>query len=121
MSGLQDCKFHLEAASAYRSIARDRADALLLRCRATSLRVAIGSSIDNVVNQALSYLKWLKSQKNEFLLELISDKLGADIASSIELDWSNPRVICVAMSYSKFDIDTFEVVPLRIELMRYRF
>jgi predicted transport protein len=30
-------------------------------------------------------------------------------------------VICVAESYNKFDIDTVEVVPLRIELMRYRY
>ena len=31
------------------------------------------------------------------------------------------RLICIAESYSKFDIDTAEVVPLRIELMRYRY
>jgi predicted transport protein len=76
---------------------------------------------DNVVNQSLSYLKWLKSQKKEFFEKLITDKLGPEVASTIELDWHNPRVICIAESYSKFDIDTVEVVPLRIELMRYRF
>lgn len=76
---------------------------------------------DNVINQGLSYLKWLKSQKKEFFEKLIVDKLGPELASKIELDWSNPRVICIAESYSKFDIDTVEVVPLRIELMRYRF
>jgi predicted transport protein len=76
---------------------------------------------DNVINQGLSYLKWLKSQKKEFFEKLMTDKLGAQIASTVELDWSNPRVICIAESYSKFDIDTVEVIPLRIELMRYRF
>jgi predicted transport protein len=30
-------------------------------------------------------------------------------------------VICIAEAYSKFDIDTVEVVPLRIELFRYRY
>lgn len=75
---------------------------------------------DNVINQGLSYLKWLKTQKKEFFEKLMTDKLGAEVASRIELDWSNPRVICIAESYSKFDIDTVEVVPLRIELMRYR-
>ena len=30
-------------------------------------------------------------------------------------------MICIAESFSKFDIDTAEVVPLRIELMRYRY
>ena len=76
---------------------------------------------DNVINQSLSYLKWLKSQKPGFFEKLIQDKLGADAAKKITLDWNNPRVICIAESFSKFDIDTAEVVPLRIELMRYRY
>lgn len=76
---------------------------------------------DNVINQALSYLKWLKTQKPGFFEKLISDKLGAETAKSIGLDWANPRVVCIAESYSKFDIDTVEVVPLRIELFRYRY
>lgn len=76
---------------------------------------------DNVINQALSYLKWLKTQKPGFFEKLMIDKLGQQTASHIKLDWSNPRVICIAESYSKFDIDTAEVVPLRIELMRYRY
>ena len=76
---------------------------------------------DNVINQSLSYLKWLKSQKPGFFEKLMIDKLGKDKAEKIKLDWHNPRVICVAENYSKFDIDTAEVVPLRIELMRYRY
>lgn len=76
---------------------------------------------DNVINQALSYLKWLKTQKPGFFEKLIVDKLGSDAAKKIGLDWSNPRVVCVAESYSKFDIDTVEVVPLRIELLRFRY
>ncbi len=76
---------------------------------------------DNVINQSLSYLKWLKSQKPGFFEKLIIDKLGQQAAVHIKLDWGNPRVICIAESYSKFDIDTAEVVPLRIELMRYRY
>lgn len=76
---------------------------------------------DNVINQSLSYLKWLKTQKPGFFEKLMIDKLGPQAANHITLDWSNPRVICIAESYSKFDIDTAEVVPLRIELMRYRY
>ena len=76
---------------------------------------------DNVINQSLSYLKWLKSQKPGFFEKLMIDKLGKDKAEKIKLDWHNPRVICVAENYSKFDIDTAEVVPLRIELMKYRY
>lgn len=76
---------------------------------------------DNVINESLSYLKWLKSQKPGFSEKLMIDKLGKDKADKIKLDWHNPRVICVAENYSKFDIDTAEVVPLRIELMKYRY
>jgi predicted transport protein len=76
---------------------------------------------DNVINQSLSYLKWLKSQKPGFFEKLMIDNLGKDNADKIKLDWHNPRVICVAENYSKFDIDTAEVVPLRIELMKYRY
>lgn len=76
---------------------------------------------DNVINQALSYLKWLKAQKSEFFQMLLINKLGMEVAQKIKLDWQNPRVICVAEAYSKFDIDTVEVVPLRIELYKYRF
>lgn len=76
---------------------------------------------DNVVNQALSYLKWLKTQKQGFFEKLMIDKLGKDLADKIKLDWNQPRVICIAEAYSKFDIDTVEVVPLRIELLRYRY
>lgn len=76
---------------------------------------------DNVINQALSYLKWLQAQKQEFLEMLVFKKLGADKARSINIDWKNPRVVCIAESYSKFDIDTVEVIPMRIELFKYRF
>lgn len=72
---------------------------------------------DNVINQSLSYLKWLRSQKPGFFEKLIQDRLGPDAANRVTLDWNNPRVICIAESFSKFDVDTAEVVPLRIELM----
>jgi len=76
---------------------------------------------DNVINQSLSYLKWLKTQKQAFFEKLMEDKLGKEAADKIKLDWHNPRVVCIAESYSKFDTDTVEVIPLRIELFRYRY
>jgi len=79
------------------------------------------SKNDTVINQALSYLKWLKSQKLEFFEMLMQKKLPPEINKRIKLDWKNPRVICIAESYSKFDIDTVEVIPMRIELYRYKF
>ena len=34
-------------------------------------------------------------------------------------DWASPRVICVAQSYNKFDLDTADFLPIKIELLRY--
>jgi predicted transport protein len=75
---------------------------------------------DAVINQALSYLKWLKTQKPEFFQKLMIDKLGQKAFDEIGLDWKNPRVICIAESYSRFDLDTVHFVNTRIELIRYR-
>lgn len=76
---------------------------------------------DNVINQSLSYLKWLQAQKVEFFEMLILRKIGKDFLKNTKIDWKNPRVICIAEAYSKFDIDTVEVIPMRIELFKYRY
>ena len=75
---------------------------------------------NNVINQALSYLKWLTSQRPEFFEMLMQKQLPGSVLNNIRLDWKHPRVICVAESFSQFDIDTVEIVPLRIELFKYR-
>lgn len=69
---------------------------------------------DNVINQGLSYLKWLLDHQADFEVLCRNKKIGIDI------DWTSPRVICVAESYNKFDLDTVEIVPIKIELLRYR-
>lgn len=76
---------------------------------------------DNVINQGLSYLRWLQAQKKEFFEMIVIKKLGEKLAKDLPIDWKNPRVICIAESYNKFDIDTVEVVPMRIELFKYRY
>lgn len=76
---------------------------------------------DNIINQGLSYLRWLQAQKVEFFEMLILKNLGKDLAKTINIDWKNPRVVCIAEAYSKFDIDTVEVIPMRIELFKYRY
>lgn len=75
---------------------------------------------DNVINQSLSYLKWIKAQRPEFFERLMFNRLGSELAESIRLDWNHPRIVCVAESYSRYDMDTVEVVPLRIDLFKYR-
>lgn len=78
------------------------------------------SQNDSVINQALSYLRWLQSQRSEFFQQLMINILGQDTYNQIGLDWKNPRVICIAESYSRFDMDTIHFVLPRIELYRYR-
>ena len=69
---------------------------------------------DNVINQGLSYLRWLLDHKADFEILCQSKKM------SIEIDWDSPRVICIAGSYNKFDLDTADILPINVELLRYR-
>jgi len=78
------------------------------------------NSNHNVINQSLSYLKWLKAQNEGFFKNLIQEKLPKAISDKLTIDWKNPRLVCIAESFNKFDIDTAEVIPIRIELLRYR-
>lgn len=75
---------------------------------------------DNVINQSLSYLKWLSVQQSGFFEMLMQKKLPEHVFNNIRLDWKHPRVVCIAESFSQHDIDTVEIVPLRIELFKYR-
>lgn len=50
---------------------------------------------DNVINQGLSYLRWLQAQKVEFFEMLLIKVLGASVAEKIQIDWKNPRVVCI--------------------------
>lgn len=68
---------------------------------------------NNVINQGLSYLRWLLDHKADFEVLCRNKKIEIDI------DWTSPRVICVAESYNKFDSDTIEFLPMKIELLRY--
>lgn len=69
---------------------------------------------ENVINQGLSYLKWLLDHKDAF------DALVREKKVAVPIDWSSPRVICVAESYNKFDLDTADLLPINIELLRYQ-
>lgn len=69
---------------------------------------------DNVINQGLSYLRWLLDHKADFEILCQNKKIN------IEIDWDSPRVICIAESYNKFDLDTADILPINVELLRYR-
>ena len=72
---------------------------------------------ENVINQGLFYLDWLMDHKAEFKL-LVLDKLGAVAADAI--DWSAPRVVCIAADFTKYDGHAVQQIGRNIELIRYR-
>jgi len=69
---------------------------------------------NNVINQGLSYLRWLLDHKADF------DVLVQKVKIDTDIDWASPRVICIAESYNKFDLDTADLLPMKIELLKYR-
>ena len=69
---------------------------------------------DSVINQGLSYLRWLLDHKDSF------EKLCNEKNITTKIQWGDPRVICVAESYNKFDADTADVLPINIELYKYK-
>ncbi|NTV82000.1 MAG: DUF91 domain-containing protein, partial [Candidatus Aminicenantes bacterium] len=72
---------------------------------------------ENVINQGLFYLDWLLDHQAEFKL-LVMDKLGKDAADRI--DWSAPRLVCVASDFTKYDEHAVKQINRNIDLVRYR-
>lgn len=70
----------------------------------------------NVINQGLFYLDWLLDHRGDFEL-LVTKRLGADKAAAI--DWSSPRLLCIAGDYSKYDLHAVGQMQRNIELIRY--
>lgn len=72
---------------------------------------------ENVINQGLYYLNWLLDHRADFKL-LVMEELGAAIAATIE--WSAPRLICIASDFTKYDQHAIQQMPGNIDLVRYR-
>lgn len=70
----------------------------------------------NVINQGLYYLDWLLDHTDTFKL-LVMEKLGVDKAATI--DWSSPRLLCIAGDFSKYDLHAVGQMQRNIELIRY--
>lgn len=71
---------------------------------------------ENVINQGLFYLDWLLDHKAEFEL-LVLKKYGKEHSDSIE--WNNPRLLCIAGAFTKFDEHAVKQMNRNIELIRY--
>lgn len=72
---------------------------------------------ENVINQGLFYLDWLMDHKAEFKL-LVLDRFGKETADAIE--WSTPRLLCIAGNFTKYDSHAVQQMNRNIELIRYR-
>jgi predicted transport protein len=72
---------------------------------------------ENVINQGLFYLDWLLDHRKEFQW-LVMEKLGPDVAK--EIDWSAPRLICIAGDFTRYDEHAVKQIARNIELIRYR-
>ncbi|QLH75396.1 MAG: DUF91 domain-containing protein [Methanomassiliicoccales archaeon] len=71
---------------------------------------------ENVINQGLFYLDWLLDHKAEFEL-LVQKKIGPKKAEEIE--WSQPRLLCIAGDFTKYDEYAVQQINRNIELIRY--
>ena len=72
---------------------------------------------ENVINQGLFYLNWLLDHKDSFKV-LVIEKLGLKMADTI--DWSMPRVVCVAGDFTKYDESAIKQMNRNISLIRYK-
>jgi len=72
---------------------------------------------ENVINQGLFYLDWLMDHRGDFEL-LVLRRFGEKTAETIE--WSNPRLLCIAGDFTKYDEHAVQQISRNIELIRYR-
>ncbi|WP_331765556.1 DUF5655 domain-containing protein (plasmid) [Streptomyces sp. NBC_01369] len=97
---------------------RGRIDTLGLDENGTPVVIEYKKGSDSgVMSQAVSYLTWLDSARHEFEA-LVREKLGTEAAESI--DWRNPRMVCIAASFSHHDRVAVQRLHERIDLVRYR-
>lgn len=73
---------------------------------------------ENVINQGLFYLDWLLDHKGEFQMNVLK-QFGKDVAD--EIDWSNPRLVCIAGNFTKYDEHAVQLIDRNIELYRYSY
>jgi predicted transport protein len=73
------------------------------------------SGKENIINQGLFYLDWLVDHKGDFILAA-QIKLGPDV----QIDWSRPRLILVAESFSEYDKYAVNRIGANIELWTFR-
>ncbi|WP_299675772.1 DUF5655 domain-containing protein [uncultured Dokdonia sp.] len=74
-------------------------------------------SKENVINQGLFYLDWLMDHKANFELLCMKKEM---LSKNEEVDWSNPRLLCIAKDFTRYDDYAIGQINRNIELIRYR-
>ena len=69
----------------------------------------------DLINQSLFYLAWIQDHRGDF--EIAAQKA---LGSSVSVDWSGIRVICIAPNYKKYDLHAAQVMGADLELWTYR-
>ena len=72
---------------------------------------------ENVINQGLFYLDWLLDHRKDFQW-LVMEKFGSETANDV--DWSAPRLVCIAGDFTRYDQHAVKQIARNIELIRYR-
>ena len=75
------------------------------------------STNENVINQGLFYLNWLMGHRKDFEW-LVLQRFGMEEAQKV--DWSGPRLICIAGDFTKYDEHAVRQMDRNIDLIRYR-
>lgn len=73
------------------------------------------STNENVINQGLFYLDWLLDHRAEFE-RLVVERCGA----TTPVEWTNPRLVCVANGFTRYDEYAVRQINRNIDLVRYR-
>lgn len=72
---------------------------------------------ENVINQGLFYLDWLLDHRKEFQW-LVMERLGPEASKVV--DWTAPRLLCIAGDFTRYDEHAVKQIARNIELIRYR-
>lgn len=72
---------------------------------------------DNVMNQGLFYMNWLLDHRAEFE-KLVAKVYGFEAAERV--DWTNPRILCIASDFNRYDEHAVKESKHNIELIRYK-
>lgn len=70
----------------------------------------------NIVTQGFFYLDWLTDHKGDFQVAV-----QKALEKEVEINWSSPRLILIAESFSKYDTHAVTKMGQNVELKVYRF